>query len=142
MKKTFTNSDIVTMYNVLTNLKSRSDIVPGDINIFWANTINLQTLEEKVKLIQCTINDIVNSHFTEENSHKNGNKRVLNDDVKDDIIKEINRDITTINEKIIEIDIEPIPKEAIKKMYKINEDKLSFLEMTVMSQFIDNAKAT
>ena len=45
MKKTIVNADVVAMYKTLNTMKSRSDIVPGDVDVFWANTMNLKTLK-------------------------------------------------------------------------------------------------
>lgn len=144
MKKTLTNADIITMYNTLNEMKGRSDIVPGDAEVFWANSVNIKVLKEKVENITEIVQELVNSHFTEENSYSavdsDGNEtgnRILNDDVKDEVIKEINIDVERIYAKSCEIDLESIPKESLKKMLKANEDKMSFLEMTVMNEFVE-----
>lgn len=143
MRKTITNADILTMYNTLNEMKSRSDLIPGDAEIFWANAMNLKVLKEKSDNISEIVQELINTHFTEENSHsvvdENGNdtgKRVLNDDVKDTVISEINTDIEKIYAKTCEVELESIPKESLKKMVKANEDKMSFLEMTVMNEFV------
>ena len=44
MKKTIVNADVVAMYKTLNLMKSRSDLIAGDVNVFWANTMNLKTL--------------------------------------------------------------------------------------------------
>lgn len=143
MKKTLTNADIVTMYNTLNTMKSRSDLMPGDAEVFWANAINLKTLKEKAENINTITQELVNTYFTEENSHpvldENGNEtgsRALNDDAKDTVVAEINSGIEKIYEKSYEVELEPIPKESLKKMLKANEDKMSFLEMTIMNEFV------
>lgn len=143
MRKTITNADILTMYNTLNEIKSRSDLIPGDAEIFWANAMNLKTLREKSDNISEVVQELINTHFTEENSHsvvdENGNdtgKRALNDDVKETVVSEINTDIEKIYAKTCEVELEPIPKESLKKMVKANEDKMSFLEMTVMNEFV------
>lgn len=147
MKKTIVNADIVAMYRTLNNMKSRSDIVPGDVDVFWANTMNLKTLTEQVNKISEFEQELVNSFFTEENSHpatdEDGNEtgsRVLNDDVKDKISKEIQEGLNKIYSKTCELDIETIPAESLKKMLKANEDKLSMLDMTVMYEFVEKGE--
>lgn len=145
MKKTLTNADIETMYNVLNELKGRADIIPGDSNIFWANSLNLQELREKVTKIQEIKNDMVNSYFTDKTSHtvksEDGKEsRVLNDDVKDEILAKIQSDVTNINNKTMELELEPIPKESLKDMFKANEKSMSMIEMTVMAMFVDNTE--
>lgn len=147
MKKTIVNADIVAMYRTLNNMKSRSDIVPGDVDVFWANTMNLKTLTEQINKISEFEQELVNSFFTEENSHpatdEDGNEtgsRVLNDDVKDKISKEIQEGLNKIYSKTCELDIETIPAESLKKMLKANEDKLSMLDMTVMYEFVEKGE--
>lgn len=147
MKKTIVNADIVAMYRTLNNMKGRSDIVPGDVDVFWANTMNLKTLTEQINKISEFEQELVNSFFTEENSHpatdEDGNEtgsRVLNDDVKDKISEEIQEGLNKIYSKTCELDIETIPAESLKKMLKANEDKLSMLDMTVMYEFVEKGE--
>lgn len=146
MKKTIVNADVIAMYKTLNTMKSRSDIVPGDVEVFWANTTNLKTLEEQANKIFEFERDLVNAFFTEENSHpvldENGNEtgRALNDDVKDKISEEIQAGLQKIYSKTCELDIETIPETSLKKMLKANEDKLSMLDMTVMYEFVEKDK--
>lgn len=144
MRKTLTNADIITMYNTLNEMKGRSDMIPGDAEVFWANALNIKILKEKAESIGEIVQELVHSHFTEKNSHpivdENGTEtgnRALNDDVKEDIISKLNADIEKIYAKSYEIELEPIPKASLKKMLKANEDKMSFLEMTVMNEFVE-----
>lgn len=140
MKKVIVNADVITMYKTLNAIKSRSDIVPGDVEIFWANTMNLKTLKAQADKISEVEQELVNSFFTEENSHPADNGtdgRVLNDDVKDVIIPKIQEGLQKIYDKTCELDIEMIPEESLKKMLKANEDKLSMLDMTVMYEFVE-----
>ena len=147
MKKTIVNADVVAMYKTLNLMKSRSDLIAGDVNVFWANTMNLKTLKEQADKISEVEQELVDSFFTEENSHpatdENGNEtggRILNDDVKDTIIPEIQEGLQKIYEKTCELDIEMIPEESLKKMLKANEDKLSMLDMTVMYEFVEKGE--
>lgn len=142
MKKEFTNADIITIFDILNNMKGRADIVPGDADIFWANSVNIETFGEKAKQARKIMEEMINSHFTEENSHVNkdekGNEvRVINDKDKEVAIKAINEDLAKINSKTCELDIETFSKEAFKKMIKANEKNMTYLEMTVMKQFIE-----
>lgn len=146
MKKTIVNADVVAMYKTLNNMKSRSDIVPGDVEVFWANATNLKTLEEQANKIFEFERELVSSFFTEENSHpvldENGNETgcALNDDVKDKISEEIQAGLQKIYSKTCDLDIEMIPETSLKKMLKANEDKLSMLDMTVMYEFVEKDK--
>lgn len=147
MKKTIVNADVVAMYKTLNLMKSRSDLIAGDVNVFWANTMNLKTLKEQADKISEVEQELVDSFFTEENSHpvtdENGNEtggRILNDDVKDTIIPEIQEGLQKIYDKTCELDIEMIPEESLKKMFKANEDKLSMLDMTVMYEFVEKGE--
>lgn len=137
MKKLITNADIVTMFNTLNALKGRSDIVPGDSNIFWANSVNLKALKEKVEMFQEIVNDLVNSFFTEENSHEEGETRVLNDDKKEEVLSKINEQVHMLEAKTVEVELEPIPKKSLKSMLKSNEKTMSMLDMTVMQMFLE-----
>ena len=143
MKKTIVNADVVAMYKTLNTMKSRSDIVPGDVDVFWANTMNLKTLKAQADKIAEFEQELINSFFTEENSHvvtdEIGNEtgRALNDDIKDTVVPEIQEGLQKIYDKTCELDIEMIPKESLKKMLKANEDKLSMLDMTVMYNFVE-----
>lgn len=143
MKKTIVNADVVAMYKTLNTMKSRSDIVPGDVDVFWANTMNLKTLKAQADKIAEFEQELINSFFTEENSHividESGNEtgRALNDDIKDTVVPEIQEGLQKIYDKTCELDIEMIPKESLKKMLKANEDKLSMLDMTVMYNFVE-----
>ena len=147
MKKTLTNSDIITIYDALNGLNGRSDMVPGDVEVFWANKKNTKVLKEKAEEINSIVQEIVNSHFTDENSHpvvdEDGNEtggKVLNDDVKDQVLEEINADINKIYVKPVEIDLELIPQDSLTKMFKANEGKMSFLERTIMAEVADTGK--
>ena len=40
MKKVIVNADIMAMYKTLNSMKSRADLIAGDVDVFWANTIN------------------------------------------------------------------------------------------------------
>lgn len=142
MKKKFTNGDIVTMFNVLNNLKGRTDIVVGNADIFWANCLNLDTLKEKVDKFQKVVNSITESYFTDEVTHTEKNvsgeeDKVLNDDVKEEVLNKLQKEINSLTTKEVSVDIETIPKEAIKDMIKANEKSMTYLEMTVMRQFVE-----
>lgn len=147
MKKTIVNADVIAMYRTLNEMKSRSDLVAGDVEVFWANTMNLKTLKEQADKISEFERDLVNSFFTEENSHpvldEEGNEtgnRALNDDAKDRVSEEIQEGLNKIYSKTCELDIETIPSESLKKMLKANEDKLSMLDMTVMYEFVEKGE--
>lgn len=43
MKKVIVNADIMAMYKTLNSMKSRADLIAGDVDVFWANTMNLKT---------------------------------------------------------------------------------------------------
>lgn len=146
MKRTIVNADVIAMYRTLNEMKSRSDIVPGDVEVFWANTMNLKVLKEQADKISEFERELVSSFFTEENSHpvldEDGNETgcVLNDDVKDKISEEIQAGLQKIYSKTCDLDIEMIPETSLKKMLKANEDKLSMLDMTVMYEFVEKDK--
>lgn len=142
MKKSYANSDIVTMYNVLNNLKGRADIIVGDADIFWANCNNLEALKEKADKIQTVTTDIVNSFFTDENSHIEKNEegeevRILNDETKEETLHNLQIELNKINAKKVDIELESISEESVKTFVKNNEKAMSFLEMNVMRQFIE-----
>lgn len=147
MKKTIVNADVMAMYNTLNNMKSRSDLVAGDVEVFWANTMNLKTLKGQADKISEVSQELIDSYFTEENSHpttdEDGNEtggRTLNDDVKDTLAPEIQTGLQKIYAKTCELDIETIPAESLKKMLKANEDKLSMLDMTVLYEFVEKGE--
>ena len=139
MKKVIVNADIMAMYKTLNSMKSRADLIAGDVDVFWANTMNLKALKAQVDKISEVEQELVDSYFTEENSHpivdENGNEtgnRVLNDDIKDKIIPEIQESLQKIYDKTCELDVHMIPEESIKKMPKSHEDKLSMHDMTLL----------
>lgn len=144
---TIVNADIMAMYKTLNSMKSRADLIAGDVDVFWANTMNLKTLKAQVDKISEVEQELVDSYFTEENSHsivdENGNEtgnRALNDDIKDKIIPEIQEGLQKIYDKTCELDVEMIPEESLKKMLKSNEDKLSMLDMTVLYEFVEKGE--
>lgn len=51
MKKVIVNADIMAMYKTLNSMKSRADLIAGDVDVFWANTMNLKTLKAQVDKI-------------------------------------------------------------------------------------------
>lgn len=111
MKKVIVNADIMAMYKTLNSMKSRADLIAGDVDVFWANTMNLKTLKAQVDKISEVEQELVDSYFTEENSHsivdENGNEtgnRALNDDIKDKIIPEIQEGLQKIYDKTCELD--------------------------------------
>ena len=147
MKKVIVNADIMAMYKTLNSMKSRADLIAGDVDVFWANTMNLKTLKVQVDKISEVEQELVDSYFTEENSHpiveENGNEtgnRVLNDDIKYKIIPEIQEGLQKIYDKTCALDVEMIPEESLKKMLKSNEDKLSMLDMTVLYEFVEKGE--
>ena len=160
MKKVIVNADIMAMYKTLNSMKSRADLIAGDVDVFWANTMNLKTIywytakkqadgsfKAQVDKISEVEQELVDSYFTEENSHsivdENGNEtgnRALNDDIKDKIIPEIQEGLQKIYDKTCELDVEMIPEESLKKMLKSNEDKLSMLDMTVLYEFVEKGE--
>ena len=147
MKKVIVNADIMAMYKTLNSMKSRADLIAGDVYVFWANTMNLKALKTQVDKISEVEQELVDSYFTEENSHsivdENGNEtgnRALNDDIKDKIIPEIQEGLQKIYDKTCELDVEMIPEESLKKMLKSNEDKLSMLDMTVLYEFVEKGE--
>ena len=147
MKKVIVNADIMAMYKTLNSMKSRADLIAGDVDVFWANTMNLKALKAQVDKISEVEQELVDSYFTEENSHpivdENGNEtgnRVLNDDIKDKIIPEIQESLQKIYDKTCELDVEMITEESLKKMLKSNEDKLSMLDMTVLYEFVEKGE--
>ena len=106
MKKTLTNAEIISLYNTLEAINSRTDLVPGDVDVFFANSKNLKTLKSSADSISEIVQEVINKHFTDDNSHAvlddDGNEtgnRALNDDVKDEIVKLINSDINKIYAK-------------------------------------------
>ena len=143
MKKTLTNAEIVKIYNTLMSIKNSPNIVPGDSSIYWANNVNITTLKPKAEMIQDTINEIVNSYFTDENTHMSKDStgkeiKTLNDDVKDTVVAKINNDVYELENKTVEIELEPIEKEAFDTMVKINEKTMSMAQMDVMGLFVLN----
>ena len=143
MKKTLTNAEIVKTYNTLMSIKNSPNIVPGDSSIYWANNVNISTLKPKAEMIQDTVNEVVNSYFTDENTHTTKDTsgkeiKVLNDDIKDDIIVKINQDVSELENKTVEIVFESITKEAFEAMIKTNEKTMSMAQMDVMGMFIES----
>ena len=51
MKKVIVNADIMAMYKTLNSMKSRADLIAGDVDLFWAKTMNLKTLKAQVDKI-------------------------------------------------------------------------------------------
>mgnify|MGYP007065015828 CR=1 FL=1 len=125
MKKVIVNADIMAMYKTLNSMKSRADLIAGDVDVFWANTMNLKTLKAQVDKISEVEQELVDSYFTEENSHP---------------IIEIQEGLQKIYDKTCELDVEMIPEESLKKMLKSNEDKLSMLDMTVLYEFVEKGE--
>ena len=145
MKKILTNAEIVKTYNTLMNIKNSSNIVPGDSSIYWANNVNLATLKPKAEMVQNTINEVINSYFTDENTHMSKDSsgkevKVLNDDVKDSIIVKINSDVAELENKTAEIELESIEKEAFEMMIKLNEKTMTMVQMDVMRLFVNEEK--
>ena len=143
MKKILTNAEIVKIYNTLISIKNSSNIVPGDSSIYWSNNVNIATLKPKAEMIQDTINEIVNSYFTDENTHMSKDSagkevKTLNDNVKDTVVTKINNDVYELENKTVEIELEPIEKEAFDTMVKINEKTMSMAQMDVMGLFVLN----
>ena len=138
MKKVIVNADIMAMYKTLNSMKSRADLIAGDVDVFWANTMNLKTLKAQVDKISEVEQELVDSYFTEENSHsivdENGNE------TGNKIIPEIQEGLQKIYDKTCELDVEMIPEESLKKMLKSNEDKLSMLDMTVLYEFVEKGE--
>ena len=118
MKKVIVNADIMAMYKTLNSMKSRADLIAGDVDVFWANTMNLKALKAQVDKISF----------------------MLSDDIKDKIIPEIQESLQKIYDKTCELDVEMIPEESLKKMLKSNEDKLSMLDMTVLYEFVEKGE--
>ena len=144
MKKTLTNAEIISLYNTLEAINSRTDLVPGDVDVFFANSKNLKTLKAAADSISEIVQEVINKHFTDDNSHAvlddDGNEtenRALNDDVKDEIVKLINSDINKIYAKTEDLEIVTIPEESLKKMFSANVEKMTFAEMTIMNEFIE-----
>lgn len=141
MKKVLTNAEVVKHYRVLKSFKSRPDIIPGDVNIFWSTSVNLNNLLKHIEMLDTVIKDIVNANFTDENSHVetiNGKEsKVFNDDVKTEMTRKLERELAAIDSKTVELDFEGIPEESLKEMFKKNESTLSMAEMETMSLFID-----
>ena len=145
MKKTYSCADIIAIFNTLNNMKSRSDIIPGDAEIFWANTINLEEFSKASSNIQKVMDGIIDSHFTDnvchiEKTESGEERKVLNEDSKDMVLSKLDIELDKINRKEMEIEIETIPKSSFEKMIKANEKSMSFLEMTVMQQFVEDSK--
>lgn len=145
MEKILTNAEIVKIYNTLMNIKNSSNIVPGDSSIYWANNVNLATLKPKAEMVQNTINEVINSYFTDENTHMSKDSsgkevKVLNDDVKDSIIVKINSDVAELENKTAEIELESIEKEAFEMMIKLNEKTMTMVQMDVMRLFVNEEK--
>ena len=125
------------------SIKNSPNIVPGDSSIYWANNVNISTLKPKAEMIQDTVNEVVNSYFTDENTHTTKDTsgkeiKVLNDDIKDDIIVKINQDVSELENKTVEIVFESITKEAFEAMIKTNEKTMSMAQMDVMGMFIES----
>lgn len=141
MKKSLTNAEVIKYYRILNSLKSRSDIIPGDINIYWSLNINLDILLKHIEKIESVVKEVVNANFTEENSHiitNNGQEsRVFNDDVKDKMTKKLSRELNQLDNKMIELEFEAIPVDSINVMLKQNEKVLSMAEIEAMCLFID-----
>lgn len=141
MKKSLTNAEVIKYYRILNSLKSRSDIIPGDINIYWSLNINLDILLKHIEKIESVVKEVVNANFTEENSRiitNNGQEsRVFNDDVKDKMTKKLSRELNQLDNKMIELEFEAIPVDSINVMLKQNEKVLSMAEIEAMCLFID-----
>ena len=147
MKKTLTNAEIISLYNTLEAINSRTDLVPGDVDVFFANSKNLKTLKSSADSISEIVQEVINKYFTDDNSHSvlddDGNEtgnRALNDDIKDEIVKLINSDINKIYAKTEDLEIVTIPEESLKKMFSANADKMTFAEMTIMNEFIEESE--
>lgn len=138
MKKNFTNSDIKVIYHVLNVLKGRDDIIISDMNIFWAIHYNLKLFKEKVMFIQEITNEKIKSYFTEETTNEVNGEKVLKEECEKEIIAKINEDTKRIDAQSMEIDVCTIKLDALKTMSKINENRLSMLDMTILEQFIED----
>ena len=142
MKITFTNGDIITIYNVLKNLNSRNDIVPGDSNIFWANYLNMETFKTASEKINNAVQSFLVSLYNDKNSHivkgeDRTEQRVFNDDKIHEMNEKINKEISVLENRTMELDVESIQKESLKKMYEANAKVMTMLEMTVMNKFVE-----
>lgn len=143
MKKILTNAEIVKIYNTLMSIKNSPNIAPGDSSIYWANNVNISTLKPKAEMIQDTVNEVINSYFTDENTHTSKDAsgkeiKVLNDEIKDDVIAKINHDVNELENKTVEVVLESITKEAFEVMIKTNEKTMSMAQMDVMGMFIES----
>lgn len=141
MKKKLSNAEIIKNYRILKSLKSRSDVVPGDINIYWSLTINLETMLKHIEKIELVVKEVIDSYFTEENSHiinDNGNEvKVFNDDVRETMTEKLNIEFAKIDNKLVELDFDEIPTDSINEMLKQNEKTLSMAEIGALCIFID-----
>ena len=63
MKKVIVNADIMAMYKTLNSMKSRADLIAGDVDVFWANTMNLKTLKAQVDKISEVEQELVDSYL-------------------------------------------------------------------------------
>lgn len=137
MTKKLTNSDIAVIYNTLNSLKGRDDIVIGDMDVFWAIRCNLNALKEKANFIQETINEKVQSYFTDENTDEIDGQKVIKEELREELGAKINADVQELNSKVMDVEITSITLDALKAMSKANSSKLSMLEMTVLEQFVE-----
>ena len=141
MKKKLSNAEIIKNYRILKSLKSRPDVVPGDINIYWSLTINLETMLKHIEKIELVVKEVIDSYFTEENSHiinDNGNEvKVFNDDVRETMTEKLNIEFAKIDNKLVELDFDEIPTDSINEMLKQNEKTLSMAEIGALCIFID-----
>lgn len=138
MTKKLTNADIAVIYNTLNALKGRDDIVIGDMDIFWAIRYNLNVFKEKATFIQETINEKVQSYFTDENTEIVDEQKVIKEELREEISAKINADVQELNSKAMDVEYVSIKLDSLKAMAKANESKLTMLEMTVLEQFVDD----
>lgn len=142
MKKTLTNSDIVIIYNTLNILKSRDDIMLGDISIYWANKNNLKVLADAAAMIQETVQEIAKSYFTDENSEEKDGQRIIKEEYQEEVTQKLNIDIEALNIQTMDVDIKSFKKDAFEKFINANIDKLSMRDIAVLELFVeeDNKK--
>lgn len=132
MKKTFTNADITAINNVLNTLKSRDDIVIGDMSIFWAIKANLKTFTEASTLVKESIDETVQKYFTDENSDIVGDQKVLKEEYREETVEKINADVRALNFQTTDVEIKAIERKALEKFTSINAEKLAPVEITVL----------
>lgn len=137
MTKKFTNSDITVIYNTLNALKGRDDILIGDMDMFWAIRYNLDVFKKHAAFVTETINDKIQSYFTDENTEEIDGQKVIKKELQEEIGAKMDADVRALQGQIVDVSYTSVTLKSLRAMAKANESKLTMLEMTVLEQFVD-----